>query len=89
MDLDKAALVICLTLFIVIGVNAALYVSLRSRGTIGQIDLFRKAAQRARRPWGKEEDALVELSQRVAALKKASSPANQQATDASEPSHEE
>jgi len=89
MDLEKATLVICLTLFIVVGVNAALYVSLRSRGTIGQIDLFRKAVQRARRPWGEEEDALVELSQRVAALKNTSLPASQQTTDALESSHEE
>lgn len=68
MDIEKLALVLCITAFLVVGLNAALFVSLRSRKTRGQIDLIHKAAQRARRPWGEEEDALKELSQRVTAL---------------------
>lgn len=69
MDTSKVPLVLCLTLVIVIGINAALYVSLRGGSTAGQIELFRRAAQRARQPWKDEEDALNELSKRVAALK--------------------
>jgi len=48
----------------------SLYVSLRGGGTQTQIDLFRRAAQRARQPWKEEDEALHELSKRVAALKK-------------------
>ena len=69
MDLDNTALVVCITLFIVIGINAAIFVSVRRGNTIGQIELLRRAAGRARRPWGNEEAKLQELSQRVANLK--------------------
>jgi hypothetical protein len=69
METDNVLLVVCLTLFLVIGINAALYVSLRGGGTQTQIDLFRRAAQRARQPWKEEDEALHELSKRVAALK--------------------
>lgn len=69
MDTENVLLVVCLTLFLVIGINAALYVSLRGGGTQTQIDLFRRAAQRARQPWKEEDEALQELSERVAALK--------------------
>lgn len=69
MDFDRAALVICVTLFIVVGINAAIFVSARRRNTIGQIELLRRAAGRARKPWGNEDANLKELSQRVAALK--------------------
>lgn len=68
MDTGRAALVIVLTLVIVIGVNAAIYVSLRSRKTVGQIELLRRAANRARNPWEDEDNDLRELSRRVAAL---------------------
>jgi hypothetical protein len=71
MDLSKVTLVICLTLFIVVGVNAALYVSLRRGNEAGQIELFRRAAQRAREPWKEEDEALQELSRRVASLQQA------------------
>jgi len=69
MDVEKLALVLCITVLLVVSINAALYVSLRNHKTVGQIELIHKAARRARRPWGEEEDALKELSQRVAALK--------------------
>jgi len=70
LDLDKAGLVICLTLFIVIGINAAIYVSLRRGNTVGQIELLRKAAGRAYKPWEEEDEALSELSRRVHELRK-------------------
>lgn len=71
MDLSKAALVVCLTLFIVIGINAAIYVSLarRKHNSVGQIELLRRAASRARDPWEQENTDLRELSRRVTELK--------------------
>jgi hypothetical protein len=69
MDSGKAALVVCLTLFIVIGINAAIYVSFTRKNTTSQIELLRRAAQRARDPWEKENTDLKELSQRVSELK--------------------
>ncbi|UCH59194.1 MAG: hypothetical protein JSV61_13370 [Anaerolineales bacterium] len=70
MDPGKAGLVICLTLFIVIGINAAIYASIRRGNTVGQIELLRKAAKRARNPWEDEDEALKELSKRVSELRK-------------------
>lgn len=69
MESDNILLVICLTLFLVVGLNAAIYAALRGGGTQTQIELFRRAAQRARQPWKDEDEALQELSKRVAALK--------------------
>jgi len=69
MDYGKAALVICLTIFIVVGINAAIYASLRRGTTIGQIELLRRAAERVSQPWKDEDDALRELSRRVGELK--------------------
>ena len=66
---EKVALVIGLTLLIVIGVNVALYFAFRDRSLPHQIELFRRAAQRARNPWQDEDDALGELSNLVAQLK--------------------
>lgn len=66
---EKVALVIGLTLLIVIGVNVALYFSFRDRSLPHQIELFRRAAKRARNPWQDEDDALGELSNLVAKLK--------------------
>jgi hypothetical protein len=74
MDSSKVTLVVCLALFIIIGVNAALYVSLsRDKRSTGQIEMLRKAARRARNPWETEDKALEELSRRVAELKKSAS----------------
>ena len=69
MDMGKAGLVICLTIFIVIGINAALLVAFRRGNEASQVDLLRRVAERARRPWAKEDEALQELSKRVAGLK--------------------
>lgn len=66
---EKVTLVIGLTVLIVIGVNVALYFSFRDRSLPHQIELFRRAAQRARNPWQDEDDALGELSSLVAKLK--------------------
>jgi hypothetical protein len=63
-------LVICLTALIGIGVPAMLYAGLRGRGTIGQIELMRKAAKRSQQPWQPEDAQLKELAQRVEKLRK-------------------
>jgi hypothetical protein len=69
MDYEKVLIVVCLTLLIVVGVNAAIYFLIRGSGTVTQIDLMRRAIGRARKPWLDEEEALKELSQRVASLR--------------------
>jgi len=66
---EKITLVVGLTLIIVIGVNVALYFGFRDRSLPHQIELFRKAARRARNPWQDEDDALGELANLVAKLK--------------------
>ena len=68
MDYGKATLIICLTIFIVIGINAGIYVSLRRGTSISQIELLRKAAGQISQPWKKEDNALQELSRRVGEL---------------------
>ncbi|MFZ6028355.1 MAG: hypothetical protein ACOYYS_11625 [Chloroflexota bacterium] len=71
-DGQQASLVICLTVAVVILLNVAI-VSLLRRGpgsSIGQIEMLRRAAHRARHPWEEEDEHLKELSRQVAALKK-------------------
>jgi hypothetical protein len=70
MDAGRVFLVVCLTLIIVIGFNAALFVALRRGNEASQIELFKRAASRAREPWAQEDEALRELSKRVAELKR-------------------
>lgn len=65
-DLGRAALVICITLFVVIGFNAAIYAAYRRGKGPSTIDMFRTAAHTARSPWKGEDDALQELSQLTA-----------------------
>ncbi len=69
MDPNRVILVVCVTLFLVVGINAAIYVSFSRKNTIGQIELMRRAANRARDPWGPEDANLQELSRLVADLK--------------------
>jgi hypothetical protein len=77
---EKVTLVVGLTLLIVIGVNVLLYFAFRDRSLPHQIELFRRAARRARNPWQDEDDALGELSNLVAKLKN-----NEQLTEADTP----
>ena len=66
---EKVILVIGLTLLIVIGANVILFfVAFRDRSLPHQIELFRRAARRARNPWQDEDDALGELSDLVSKL---------------------
>ncbi len=69
MDPGQLIFLFCLVAFIVIGINAFLYVTLKQRSTITQVDLLRKAADRARDPWGEENANLAELSARIADLR--------------------
>lgn len=75
MDYSKVAFVVILTVLVVIGINAAIYFSFARKRGAGQIELLRRAAQRARSPWENEDKALVELSKLVAGLKDKDTPA--------------
>ena len=84
MDMDRASLVICLTVGVVILINVMIYLSLRRGNEVTTVDLFRKAARRARNPWQDEDDALRELSDIVAGLRSNSEqtdPTEEQSTD--------
>lgn len=84
MDLDRASLVICLTVGVVILINVMIYLSLRRGNEVTTVDLFRKAAKRARNPWQDEDDALRELSDIVAGLQsnnEQTDPTEEQSTD--------
>ena len=69
MDLDKALLVIILTVGAVILFNVMIYLSARRGNEVTTIDLMRNAARRARNPWQDEDDALQELSDIVSGFK--------------------
>jgi len=68
MDLDRAFLVVCLTVAAVIAFNVMIYLSFRRGNEVTTIDLMRKAARRARNPWKDEDDALKELANLVSDL---------------------
>lgn len=63
MDIDRATIVVCITLFVIIVVNAAIYVSFRRGNQSTTIDMLRKVMTRARDPWEAEDQALQELSE--------------------------
>lgn len=69
MDYSKAILIVCVTLIIVIGINAAIFASTRRRRSVNTVAMFRKAANRARNPWEDEDAALSELSELVEKIK--------------------
>ncbi|MBE0408640.1 MAG: hypothetical protein IBX69_02785 [Anaerolineales bacterium] len=68
MDYGKLMLVFLITIVLVVGVNGLIYVMLRRVNAIGEIELFRKAIKRAKKPWAQEDDALEELARRVEAF---------------------
>jgi hypothetical protein len=69
MDLDRAFLVVCITVFAVVAINVGIYLSVRRGDDVNTINMFRKAARRARDPWKDEDDALTELSNLVERFK--------------------
>ena len=72
MDLDRAFLVIFLTIAAVVLFNVMIFLSVRRGDDVTTIDLMRKAARRARNPWKDEDDALQELSDLVSNFKSGS-----------------
>jgi hypothetical protein len=62
------AAVILLALGLVVLINGAVLLAARRSGWGEQLGLFRRAARRARDPWGAEQQALEELGRRVAQL---------------------
>lgn len=69
LDLGRAALIVILALVGVVFINVAIYYMVKGKGTIGQIQMIRKAAGRARNPWEVEDQALQDLSELVKQLK--------------------
>jgi uncharacterized membrane protein affecting hemolysin expression len=69
MDSSKVPVVICLTIIIVIGVNAVIFGMLRRGNEARQVELLRKAARTMRQPWSVEDQNLQELSRKVAEIK--------------------
>lgn len=72
MDPLKAALVIFLALFIIVGINIAIYIIVKgsSRDMPLTMDIIRRAAERVRNPWIVEDTMLEELADITARLKK-------------------
>jgi hypothetical protein len=69
MDVQKALLVIGITLFVVILFNIGIYLRVKGRRVqSGEIDLLKKAFKKARDPWGDEKSNLEALSKKVAEL---------------------
>jgi hypothetical protein len=71
MDPLKAALVIFLALFIIVGINIAIYIIVKgsSRDMPLTMDIIRRAAERVRNPWIVEDTMLEELADITARLK--------------------
>jgi hypothetical protein len=62
--------VVCLAIFIVVGLNAAIYALLVRGDAYRQFDLLRKATKQVQKPWKSEDDALADLSRLAQELKK-------------------
>jgi hypothetical protein len=65
---SNVLLVLCLVVLIGLGVPAMIYAGLRRGGSVGQIELLRRASKNLRHPWQREDSQLAELSKRVEAL---------------------
>jgi hypothetical protein len=68
MDLDRVPIVVCGVIFMVVGINAAIYAMASRGGTIRQIELGKRMFQRLRNPWESEDKALEDLSRAVKKL---------------------
>lgn len=65
----RVIVALCLVIALVIGINAALFYSLRNTRTTRYIQLWQKAAKKARDPWKQEDEALQKLSELVTQFK--------------------
>jgi prefoldin subunit 5 len=70
MDTDKAFLVICATLVIVLFINAGIIVSLIRANKSGQFKSLGKAIAAIQNPFNKGNKELNELRQRISQLEK-------------------
>ncbi|NLG72358.1 MAG: hypothetical protein GX495_09990 [Chloroflexi bacterium] len=74
-DVQKALIIVGITLAAVFLINALIYYSIvhrrrkNSKGWFSEIGLMRKVVKRARDPWFVEDEMLRELSKSVAGLK--------------------
>jgi len=58
-------LVLCLVLVLGLGVPISMYLAGRRGESIEQIELLKRAANRARSPWKSEDEDLEELARKV------------------------
>lgn len=70
MDPLRVLAVLCLVALIVVGINGILLIALLRRNPSREINLYRRVATTASAPWKEEDDALDELSRRVARLRR-------------------
>jgi sensor histidine kinase regulating citrate/malate metabolism len=61
----RVIVALCLVVILVIGINAVLFFALRNTSTTRHVQLWQKAAKRARDPWKEEDEALNNLSKLV------------------------
>jgi hypothetical protein len=69
MENDKLFWVLCLTLFLVIGLNFFIYIALRGKQTEHMTEVLHRFSQGVRNPWEAEDAALNELSEMVTNLR--------------------
>lgn len=69
--LDQAGVVICLTILLVLLINAMILMLVRRNRPNSEIEMMRRIASTARNPFAKEERQVEELSRLVAGLKEA------------------
>lgn len=69
LDTSRVVLIVCLTIILVVGINAMLYAALRRGEEASLVELTRRAFKNARNPWKEEDDALQELARLVGKLK--------------------
>jgi hypothetical protein len=62
--------VACLSIALIFGIPAGIYAYLARGDFHGQIEMLKKARNRAQNPWKSEDDSLEELSRKVQELKK-------------------
>jgi len=67
-DTSRIVLIVCLTVILVIGINAMLYAALRRGDEANLVELTRRAFRNARNPWKEEDEALQELARLVKRL---------------------
>lgn len=58
-------LVLCIVLILGLGLPISMYLAGRRGKSIEQIELLKRAANRARSPWKSEDDDLEELARKV------------------------